>query len=94
MKIEYNKLFEKLKEEKITQKEFKEKANINSATLANLRNNKSVTTDTICKICDYFHCMPYDIMEWYSDSDYEQKKEEKAYLEAQIAELQAKLKQI
>ena len=38
--------------------------------------------------------MPDEIMEWIPDSDtgYEQRKQEKSALEAQIAELQAKLK--
>ena len=33
MKIEYNRLFDKLKSEGIKQKDFKEQANINSSTL-------------------------------------------------------------
>lgn len=54
MRVEFNRLFDKLKTEGITQKVFKEKISIGSSTLANLSKNGNVTTDTICKICDYF----------------------------------------
>ena len=94
MRIEYNRLFEKLKENSITQKEFKDQAKIGGNTMLKLIRNESVTTETICRICDYFHCMPDEIMEWIPDSDYEQKRQEKANVEAQIAELQAKLKKM
>ena len=92
MQVVYDKLFDKLKTNHLTQKDFKEKANISSVTLMNLRNNQSVTTETLCRICDYFQCMPDEIMEWIPDSDYEAKRKEKAEIEKQIAELQAKLK--
>ena len=91
MRIEYNRLFDKLKENHITQKEFLN-CGISGSTLNKLRNNQTVTTETICRICDYFQCMPDEIMEFIPDSDYEKKRQEKAHVEAQIAELQAKLK--
>lgn len=60
--------------------------------MVSIVNDKSITTETICKICDYFHCMPDEIMEFIPDADYDEKRKEKADVEAQIAELQAKLK--
>ena len=92
MKVNYSKLFAKLKRENITQKAFSENVGIGGTTMAKLRKNESITTDSICKICDYFRCMPDEIMEFIPDSDYEKKRQEKANVEAQIAELQAKLK--
>ena len=56
--------------------------------MVSIVNDKSTTTETICKICDYFQCMPEEIMEFIPDADYDQK----ANVEAQIAELQQKLK--
>jgi len=98
MKVEYNKLFEKLKAEGITQAVFKKNANINSGTLNKLLHNGNVTTETICRICDYFHCMPDEVMEWIPEMDYPEKikakQQARAELEAQIAELQAKLKNL
>ena len=94
VKVRYNKLFDKLKENNLTQKEFKLNANISGGTMQKLISNDSITTNTICKICDYFHCMPDEIMEFIPDSDYEDKRKQKAEVEQQIATLQAKLKQM
>ena len=46
----------------------------------------------IDKICEYLQVQPGDILEWVSNESI--KEIEKAELEAQIAELQAKLKQM
>ena len=96
MKVNYSKLFAKLKRENITQKAFRETAGIGGTTIAKLKNNESVTIDTICSICDYFRCMPDEIMEFIPEENYPEdikaKQQAKQELEAQIAELQAKLK--
>ena len=98
MKVDYNKLFNKLKNEGITQKQFKEEAKINSNTLMRFRRNESVTTEIICRICDYFRCMPDEIMEFIPEKNYPEnikaKQQARAKIEAQIAELQVKLKEI
>ena len=95
MKTNYAKLFTKLKNKGITQKQFKEEAKINSNTLMRFRRNESVTTEINCRICDYFHCMPDEIMEFIPEADYPEnikaKQKEQQAIEAQIAELQAKL---
>ena len=62
--------------------------------MVKLINNESVTTNTICKICDYFQCMPEDIMEWIPDADYEVKQKAKAEIQAEMERLQAKLKNL
>ena len=92
MRIEYNRLFDKLKSEGIKQKDFRDNANISGATMQKLLHGESVTTETICKICDYFQCMPDEIMEFIPDNDYIERKQAKQEVQAQIAELQAKLK--
>lgn len=94
MKVEFNRLFDKLKAEGITQKVFKANANISSGTLMKMLHNESVTTDTICKICDYFQCLPEEIMEWIPDADYENKRKAKEEVQAQIDELQKQLKKL
>ena len=94
MNIDFKNLFDKLKENKLTQKEFKANANISSGTMVKLINNESVTTNTICKICDYFQCMPEDIMEWIPDADYEDKRKAKEEIQAEMERLQAKLKKL
>ena len=40
----------------------------------------------------YLHVQPSEIMEWIPDAEYETQNAEKAKIEAQIQELQAKLK--
>ncbi len=92
MKISYSKLFEKLKMENIKQNDFKKYANISSSTLLRLLHNESVTTEILCKICDYFQCMPDEIMEWIPDQEYERIKKEKEEILDKIAEMQEKLK--
>lgn len=93
MRVEFNRLFDKLKAEGITQKEFLN-AGFSASSLNKMRNNGTVTTDTICKICDYFQCMPEDIMEWIPDADYEDKRKAKEEIQAEMERLQAKLKKL
>lgn len=92
MRIEYNRLFDKLKENKITQKDFRDNAGISGATMQKLLHNGNITTEIICRICDYFQCMPDEIMEFIPDNDYIERKQAKQEVQAQIAELQEKLK--
>lgn len=98
MEIDYSKLFVKLKANNLTQKEFKARANISGGTMQKLINNDSITTNTICRICDYFRCMPDEIMEFIPEENYPEdikaKQQAKQAIEAQIAELQAKLKKM
>ena len=94
MKVKYTKLIDKLKANGITQKEFKAKAGIGGTTMTNLVKNESVTIETICKICDYFQCMPDEIMEFIPDADYDIRKKKKEDLEKQIKQLQNELKSV
>ena len=94
MKVSYNKLFAKLKENEIRQTDFFNSIKIGGTTIKKLRENDSVTTNTICRICDYFNCMPDEIMEWIPDAEYEKQNTELIAIDAQIAELMAKKKEL
>lgn len=96
MKLNYKKFFDKVKENNLTQKEIKESMGIGGTTLTNLTKNKSVTTETIGKICEYFGCQPNDVMEVIFDEDYveKRKQKEKDKISAQMAELQKKLENL
>ena len=59
---------------------------------AKFSKNKPMNTDIINKVCEYLHVQPGEIMEWIPDAEYNKANEEKQAIEAQIAELQAKLK--
>ena len=77
MKVEFNRLFDKLKTEGMTQKQFRDSVGIGGTTFKKLRGIESITTETICRICDYFHCMPDEIMEFIPDADYMEKQKSK-----------------
>lgn len=91
MKIDYSKLFEKLKNEGITQTTFKKEAKISANTLVKLLHNESVTTESICKICDFFCCMPDEIMDWQPESYYKEKRNKKEKLQKEIERLQKQI---
>lgn len=59
---------------------------------AKFSKNKPMNTDIINKVCEYLQVQPGEIMEWIPDAEYEKANAEKQAIEAQIAELQAKLK--
>lgn len=61
---------------------------------AKFSKNKIMNTDIINKVCEYLEVQPSEIMEWIPDAEYNKSIEEKAKIEAQIAELQEKLKQM
>ena len=61
---------------------------------AKFSKNKTMNTENINKVCEYLKVQPSEIMEWIPDAEYNKSIEEKAKIEAQIAELQAKLKQM
>lgn len=61
---------------------------------AKFSKNKSMNTDIINKVCEYLKVQPSEIMEWIPDEEYNKANEEIASIEQQIAELQAKKKQL
>lgn len=94
MTVKYDKLFEKLKKEGITQTIFKTEAKISANTLVKMLHNESITVDSICKICDFFCCMPDEIMEFIPEVNYEERREAKANIKQQIENLQKQFKEI
>lgn len=90
--IAYNKLMNLLSKKQITKKQFSEAIGIKANTMSALSKNRNVNTDTLNRICEYLNVQPSEIMEWIPDAEYEKQNAEKLAIEAQIAELQAKLK--
>lgn len=94
--IVYYKLANILKERNMQWKDLCQ-SGISINTPTKFSQNKNVSTDTIDKICTFLHIQPSDMMEWIPNEEYEKKlnakqDEEKQALKKQIAELQAKLK--
>lgn len=63
MHISYKKLWKLLIDRDLKKKDLILMAGISTYTLNKLNSGKSVTTDTLIKICDALHCELDDIME-------------------------------
>lgn len=63
MRVSYKKLWKLLIDKDMKKKDLIEAAGISKFTLSKLNGGKSVTTDTLVKICDALHCQIDDIME-------------------------------
>ena len=68
--------------------------NLSPTVIAKFQKNRNCNTDTINKICEYLHVQPSEIMEWIPDEEYERANAERLAIETQIAELQARLKEL
>ncbi len=68
MSIKFDKLFSLMKKRELSTYRIRQENIIPQGTLTSLKNNKSVTTDTIDKLCKALNCQPGDIME-YVDED-------------------------
>ncbi len=69
MPISYAKLFERMAQKGIKKVDLREIYKINPKTVDSLVNNRSVTVDTIMKLCDILDCQPGDIMEYVREPD-------------------------
>lgn len=92
--IVYNKLSDYLKAKNMKYIDLQRELELSPSVIARFQKDRSVTTDTLNRICEYLHVQPSEIMEWIPDSEYEKANAEKQAIEAQIAELQAKLKKM
>ena len=91
--IVYSKLATLLKDRKMAWKDLC-KSGIAANTPQKFSQNRLISTESLNKVCEYLKVQPCDIMEWIPDAEYNKANEEKAKLEAQIAELQERLKQM
>lgn len=62
MSVYFYKLFDKITELNITQKELMQRIGASSSTLAKMRNNQTVALDVIVRICDELKCDIGDIV--------------------------------
>ena len=85
--IKFDKLMTLIKQSGKTKTVITKKLGIGTNTMSALTNNRVVTTETIDRVCEYFHCQPGDIMEYVPDSP----KVTKEAILRQIAVLQKEL---
>lgn len=90
--IVYNKLGDYLKSKNMKYIDLQRELELSPSMTAKFTKNRIISTDTLNKVCEYLEVQPSEIMEWIPDAEYNAQNEEKAKIEAQIAELQAKLK--
>lgn len=67
--ISFNKLWEVLRQQNISQYKLINVYEISPSQLTRLKRNQSVTTNTIDKFCKILKCTPSDIMEFIDDSE-------------------------
>ena len=67
MKPNYNKLWTKLIDKRMSKAILRNKTDISSATLAKLSKNEVVSMDIIFRICDVLNCNIGDIMDVEKD---------------------------
>ena len=92
--IVYNKLGDYLQSKNMKYIDLQREINLSPSVTAKFQKNRTISTDTLNKVCEYLKVQPSEIMEWIPDAEYESANAEKLAIEAQIAELQAKLKQM
>ena len=90
--IVYNKLGDYLKSQNMKYIDLQKALGLSPSMTAKFTKNRIISTDTLNKVCEYLHVQPSEIMEWIPDAEYEKVNAEKQAIEAQIAELQKKLK--
>lgn len=83
-----------LAEKQMNKRQLSEAIGIKANTMSALSKNRNVNMETINRICEYLKVQPSDIMEWIPDEEYNKANAEIVSIEAQIAELQAKKKQL
>lgn len=92
--IVYDKLGDYLKSQNMKYIDLQNALSLSPSMTAKFTKNRTISTDTLNKVCEYLHIQPSEIMEWIPDAEYEKQNAEKQAIEAQIAELQAKLKKM
>lgn len=90
MQVVYYRLFQKMKNERITRKQMMEELGFSNSIFDKLNKNGNVTTETIGKICNFFRCQPNDIMEVIFDDG----ENVETLKQAKIAELQRQIEQL
>ena len=92
--IIYNKLGDYLKSKDMKYIDLQRELQLSPSMTAKFTKNRTMSTDTINKVCEYLQVQPNEIMEWIPDAEYNKANEQIASIDAQIAELMAKKKEL
>jgi DNA-binding Xre family transcriptional regulator len=69
MAVTYKKLWKLLIDKELKKKDLCEMANVSYASLTKMKNNGSITTDVLSRICAALNCDTSDIMEYIKDKN-------------------------
>lgn len=92
--IVYYKLDNLLESRGITKRKLCADTGLSTNIVSKISKNEGFKTETINRLCEYLKVQPSEIMEWIPDEEYNANSQRREELEAQIAELQAKLKNL
>lgn len=92
--IVYYKLDKLLEQRGITKRKLCADTGLSTNIVSKISKNEGFKTETINRLCEYLEVQPSEIMEWIPDAEYNANTKKREELEAQIAELQAKLKNL
>lgn len=70
--IVYNKLLALMEQKGLTTYKIRKEKIISESTLQKIRENKSITTDSIASLCEVLNCQPGDIMEYIPNQPQEE----------------------
>lgn len=65
--IQFNKLWETMREKGVSTYALREKHNIDTRTIRRLKANQNITTDTLNTLCGILECGLQDIAEYVKD---------------------------
>lgn len=88
--IVYNKLSDYLQSKNMKWIDLQNAIGISPSVMAKFQKNRTVTTETIDKVCAFLKVQPGDIMEWVENEDILKEKE----IQAQIEALQKQLEEL
>ena len=96
--IIYEKLAKILKDRNMQWKDLCE-GGLSINTPAKFSHNRTMNTENIDKVCSFLQVQTSEIMEWIPDEEYQKQQDQKANeqianIDAQIAELMAKKKEL
>lgn len=92
--IVYDKLGDYLKSKNMKYIDLQRELALSPSMTAKFTKNRTISTDTLNRICEYLKVQPNEIMEWIPDAEYNKANAEIASIEQQIAELEAKKKKL
>ena len=67
--IVYNNLLAMMEQKGLTTYKIRKEKIISESTLQKIRQNKSITTDSIAALCQVLNCQPGDLMEYVPDEN-------------------------